>query len=141
MTGRRYPTLDAAFEALGTPQANRGMIRQFTSALGITAFIERSGHIRAERSDGLLALEIHYGYTNGFQSRDEIMGAMGDLISLLGHEDVWPSQRARDTWGLTHPVNGLGKADSTKGSGQERDYGTCHRCNHRHAANGTCECD
>lgn len=83
------------------PVENHEFIREFTSAIGIAEFrvAERTDrpHVVATRTDGLPDLHIHYGYTNGFTSEDEIVLVAGSGVGRA------PSSR-KGTWYVEHPI-------------------------------------
>lgn len=141
MTGRRFATLDAALAAHRIPPENHTLIHRFSDALDVVAFYGLKGYIKAERRDGGPTLQINFGWTNGFRSRDEVVHALGDLLPLIGEQGIWPSTRGTGQWGVTHPVSRMGKGDRRKTAGLRRDYGICDTCFEKRAANRTCGCD
>jgi exodeoxyribonuclease-3 len=108
----RPPPMDTAHEPSDSlisaltkariPPSNHAFIRQFTTAIGIVEFqaLVRPDKpfVRATRRDGLPDLHIHYGYTNGFTSEEEIIRSAG-----TGAERA-PSSR-KGTWYVAHPTN------------------------------------
>lgn len=117
---------------------NDPQIRHFVTALGITDFCNRGSHIKALRPPGDPgpALQIHYGYTNGFASQDEARMA-ADRIT-----EHWPSGRRKNVWGVTHLENKIRTGD---GSGTGRAHGAdtrreaCPTCHYVLPASGRCD--
>lgn len=122
-------SLEQALRKLGFPMENDEFIRRFTTTLGATSFTPMVSYVKVERPGGR-ALKIASGYTNGFESEQEIVDALGEV-------DCWPSKRG---WGVWHPVHG----GPSSGGGTRRpavDYGTCPVCFTEYSARGTCLCD
>lgn len=103
---RVYPSLQQALTAREIPVENHALIRRICEHLGINRFEERVGYIKAVRPDDGPALEIHYGYTNGFRSEREARDAVGDERS------PWASERGTGQWGVTHPTHAMREANS-----------------------------
>ncbi|WP_444663619.1 hypothetical protein ACT17Q_15740 [Cellulomonas sp. CW35] len=131
---RRYASLDEALRDHKVPLENHALIRAITSRIEIKSFYAITGYIKAVRSHVGPALQIHYGYTNGFLSREEALHAVGD------HVEIWPSRRGTGQWGVSHPVHGSASGGSRETRAERRDFGTCPICRYAFAANGTCDC-
>lgn len=128
---RRYASLDRALFAHGIPLENHPLIRRFTAEIGIAAFFERGPYIKAVRKQSGPALNINYGWTNGFVSEDEVINAAGEDLKR------WPSGRGTGLWGITHPIHG--HASSSGGAARPaRNYGVCPRCHMQLPASGRC---
>lgn len=115
---RQYPSLTEALKG-NQPPENHALIRQVCGAVGATRFYERAGYVKAVRPDGRPALHIHFGWTNGFVSEEEVRSAVGELGSY------WRSGRAKKKglWGVTHPINNLRGKNNRKQA--KPDYGVC----------------
>ena len=127
----RFASLDAALETHQIPLDNRPVIRRFTSAVGIEAYIGTSSYLRAVRKDGGPDLHIAHGYTNGFRSRDEATAASGT-------PQVSASTRG---WLVIHPINSLRDSGGAVGNTGLREHGTCSKCNTLKTPAGSCLCD
>lgn len=128
---RSYEALDNALAAHQIPLENHSLIRQFCESVGIERYEDRSGYIKGVRSGHGPALQIHYGWTNGFLSEEEARAACGDA-------PCWASGRGTELWGVTHPVHRIGQG----GGGPvrpERHYGTCLAHNIALPASGICD--
>ena len=84
--------------------------------IGVECYKDR-GYIKAIRFDGGPHREIHYGWTNGFRSEVEVRSAAG------AGANCWESGRASGMWGVSHPVNNIGRGRGP--AIPDRDYGTC----------------
>ena len=133
--GRRYASLDEALRDRKVPLENHPLIRALTSRIGVEGYYGMVGYIKAVRRGDGPALQIHYGWTNGFRSRDEALQAGGDTVV------AWPSQRAIDQWGVSHPVHGSSSGGRREFEAERRDFGTCPVCRLAFAANGSCDCE
>lgn len=119
------------------PAENHQFIRELTSIIGIADFraVESTDrpHIIATRIDGLPDLHIHYGYTNGFTSEDEIVRSVGSGVGRA------PSSR-KGTWYVEHPITRV-----HRGSDRSRDVGRAAgfcRCGMQLSVTGVCgSCD
>lgn len=125
-----FRSLDHALQAHGIPDENRSLIRRFCAELDIVQYDDMGSYIKAVRSGGP-ALNIAYGWTNGFRSEAEGRSAAGDAA------EIWMSQRGKGLWGVTHPINkiGHGGGGPTK---PNRTFGFCPRCNLALSADGQC---
>ncbi|CAJ1581853.1 hypothetical protein [[Mycobacterium] wendilense] len=100
---------DSLYSALSRtriPAENHEFIRQITAAVGVVEFRAMAvdsdkPYVRATRRDGLPALHIHYGFTNGFVSEDEIVRVAGNGV---------PREQSsrKGTWYVTHPTTRVG---------------------------------
>ena len=129
-----FDSLDDAMRVMGIPLENHRFIRQFTAAIGIAGYFRTSSYIKAVRSEEGPALQIAFGFTNGFVSRDE-------AVAASGNGEPWPSARGTGLWGLWHPVHGHENQTSSPHRGLERDYGTCPKCFTSYSASGSCLCE
>jgi hypothetical protein len=100
-TFNRYADLDDALERKRIPLENRPIIRAFVASIGCILFEETTSYIKATRSQPGPDLDIAYGWTTGFATREEAEAA--------GGVEVWPWGRR---WGITHPVNKTRDGDS-----------------------------
>ena len=132
--GRRFDSLEQALAAHKIPLENYAVIRRFTDAIGISGFYGTSSYIKAVRRGVGPALNINYGWTNGFVSREEAVAAAGDV-------EVWTSSRGTGQWGITHPVHGSPSSGGGGAAAKDRDYGTCERCFMKFTSAGNCLCD
>ncbi len=84
----RFESLDDAMRVMGVPLENHRFFRQFTAAIGVAKYYRTSSYIKAVRIDNGPALQIAFGYTNGFLPREEALNASGNT-------EPWPSARDR----------------------------------------------
>ncbi len=129
---RVFRSLADALASHQIPDENHALIRRFCEHVGISRYEDRAGYIKAVRADGGPALQINFGWTNGFRSEAEVREAVGDDASY------WESGRGTGLWGVTHPINNIGHG----GGGTVKvtaDYGTCPTCFLKLPATGTCD--
>jgi hypothetical protein len=132
--GSAYSSLEAAFVHQKTPLENQAFVRQLLSGVSVDAFFDRGSYIKATRADGGPAVQIHYGYSNGFRSEEEITRSIGDV-------DRWRSGRATNLWGVSHPENKI-RSSSGGGHAEKREWGYCTTCGLKLPASGLCDmCD
>jgi hypothetical protein len=130
---RRYDSLEQVFQDRRIPLENQAIIRELTQAIGIEAFYDRGTYVKAVRSGPGKPLNIAYGWTNGFDSEEEVIQAVGDV-------DRWVSGRAIGMWGLWHPVHGGPSGGGAKSS--RPDPGVCPTCTMELPSSGRCDyCD
>ena len=129
----QYATLDDALTRFGIPDGNHAFIRTFVEAIGIRAYYETSGYIKAERADGGPQLNIASGWSNGFVSEQEIVDILGDV-------DRWGDDERPRLWGVSHPINNIGHGGGGPAGTGRRSYGTCPECFMELPANGVCNC-
>lgn len=129
--------LETMLRTSGAPEVNIAVISQIASHLGIEVPERKVGYLKLRRTDNPAgpALNVHWGWTNGFRSRNEVEEALGPLRTALGPDDIWESSRG---WGISHPENGGGRIATANTT--VHDYGTCSDCNWTRAANGSCGC-
>ena len=133
---RVFASMDLGLREFGIPLENHEFIRQMAAELGIVRFVATRSYLKAARPGGGPALNINYGWTNGFMSEEEALRAGGATT------EVWPSDRGSGQWGVSHPVNQLRDPDgSSASSGSAKDYDTCPRCFTTFSASGACFCD
>lgn len=131
---------DSLFGALSKariPVENHEFIRRFTSAIGIVEFraVERADqpYVVAMRRDRFPDLWIHYGYTNGFTSEEEILRVAGSGVGRA------VSSR-KGTWYVEHPVTGV-RPGSERSYDVRRSAGFCG-CGMQLSVTGVCgSCD
>jgi len=96
-------SLISALTKARIPVANHQFIGRFAAAANIAGYhlVERSDkpYVIARRSDGLPDLHIHYGYTTGFTSEDDVVQCAGTEAKR------GPSSSRKTTWYVAHPVN------------------------------------
>jgi hypothetical protein len=126
-----YPSLASALAAKSIPLENQVLIREFCEYIGIDRYEDR-GYIKAVRANRGPALQIHWGWTNGFESEDEARRSTGDRAPC------WPSQRGTGLWGVSHPTNNIGHGGGGPAN-ELPDYGTCPSCNITLPATGVCD--
>lgn len=130
-------SLLAAMTAVRIPAGNHSFIRSYTHALGISEYHAVSQpdnpYVRAVRRSGEPDLHIHYGYTSGFRSENEI-------DRVVGHGPPRGQSSRHGTWYVEHPIN---KAHSrTKKSRDVRRTGTFCSCGLQLSLTGVCaSCD
>ncbi len=111
-------SLLAAMTRARIPVENHEFIRRFTTAIGIAEYravpSDDKPHVVATRRDGLPDLRIYYGYTTGFGSAGEVVGAAGAAAERE------PGSR-RGTWFVKHPTSrvydGSGRAQDKRREG------------------------
>ncbi|OBG06223.1 hypothetical protein [Mycolicibacter sinensis] len=101
-TDDQSDSLLGALSKARIPVENHGFIERLTMAVGIAEYqavvsVDKP-YVRARRQDGLPDLRIHYGYTTGFVSEDEVVRVAGSGA------DRGPSSR-KGTWYVAHPTN------------------------------------
>ncbi len=92
----RYASLDEALEDKRIPLENRPMIRAFVVAIGCARFERTTSYLKAGRRDGGPHLQIAYGWSSGFVSREEAEAAAGI--------EPWARER-KGLFCVTHPVH------------------------------------
>jgi hypothetical protein len=130
---KQYSSLDDALTQSGVPHANRALIHRFVEGIGIAAYYETTGYIKAVRSDGGPDLRIASGWSNGFVSEAEICDVLGDV-------DRWLSDERVGLWGVSHPENKIGNGGGGPNSESVRSYGMCSICFLDLPATGQCNC-
>jgi hypothetical protein len=130
---KQYSSLDDALTQSGVPHANRALIHRFVEGIGIAAYYETTGYIKAVRSAGGPDLRIASGWSNGFVSEAEICDVLGDV-------DRWLSDERVGLWGVSHPENQIGNGGGGPNSESVRSYGTCSECFLDLPATGQCNC-
>lgn len=93
-TFHQYLDLEDALEGQRIPLENRPMIRAFVASIGCSRFERTTTYIKATRIHGGPDLQIGYGWTTGFATREE--------AEATGGVEVWPTGHR---WGITHPVH------------------------------------
>ena len=119
------------------PAANHDFIRRLTAAVGIAEYraVVRPDkpYVVAKRRDGGRDLHIYYGYTNGFESHDEI-------IRFAGSDAVGRPSSRKGTWYVEHPDNRVhSRADRSRSVRRQADF--C-QCGMQLSVTGVCDsCD
>lgn len=120
-----HETSDSLVSALAKadiPTINHEFIRDITSAVGILSYHAVSAstsYVVASRRDGGPDLHIHYGYTNGFTSEEEI-------VRVAGSGPVRAPSSRKGTWYVGHPENALRHRDgSSRDARREAGYCSC----------------
>jgi hypothetical protein len=116
-------SLLAAMTTAKIPAANHDFIQRFTAEVGITDYrvVQRQDkwHVVATRRDGLPALHIFYGYTNGFTSKEEIVRVAGAGVPCA------PSSR-KGKWYVEHPISQVrAGAERARDARREGSFCTC----------------
>ena len=106
-----------------------------TSAIGIQHYFPTGSYIKAVRLSGGSTPNIHYGWTNGFESREEAESATEGLA------DVWSSSRGDGQWGVTHPVNRMHESATRHNPADNGRRDICSTCNTERSVSGACMCD
>lgn len=95
-------SLLAAMTDARIPADNHTSIRQFTEAVGIAEYYAiahpDNPYVRATRRAGKPDLHIHYGYTTGFRSSEEI-----DRVA--GSDTARGRSLRQKAWYVEHPIN------------------------------------
>ncbi|KUI22286.1 hypothetical protein [Mycobacterium sp. GA-2829] len=119
---RAKDSLLAALTKARIPAENHVFIRRMVDAVGVCEYraVARADnpYVIARRTDGSADLHIHYGYTNGFRSEDEINRFIG------GSAGRAPSSR-KGTWYVEHPTNRVRPAGSERLRDTRREAGFC----------------
>ncbi|AXE53949.1 hypothetical protein [Aurantimicrobium sp. MWH-Uga1] len=97
-------------------------------ALGCTVL---DTYIKYFREDSFAPLEIHYGYTNGFQSETEVTDIFGDV-------ERSESTRIKGTWVVHHPENKIRDSGATKTT-QTTEQNPCSECGMLLSQTGVCD--
>lgn len=126
-----YDSLDEAIERYGIPLENRSFVHRIPATIPLSRFGATSGYIRADRAAGGPQLNISFGWTNGFISRDEVVAVFGDV-------DCWESPSRAPLWGVSHPLNRMREGSETSIRSVDRDYGTCEIHHLTLSASGAC---
>lgn len=134
-TSDRFRSLDAALRHHHLPLENDRQIRRFVTTLGMSEFYDRGSYIKAVRPHGDRgpALQIHYGWTNGFATEDEAVMAADRLT------EHWKSKRG---WGVTHVENKLRSGNSSRtggGRGSALPRDACPTCHYQLPVSGRCD--
>ena len=130
-------SLLAAMSKVRIPVENHGFIRRFINAIGIAGIraVDDSSkpHVVAKRRDGLPDLQIHYGFTNGFTSEQEIIDAAGSATVRR------PSSR-KGTWYVEHPTSKV-RVGGERSRSVQRQAESC-ACGMQLSLTGVCaSCD
>lgn len=130
-------SLLAALAKARVPVENHEFIRRFTNAIGVADLqvVDSSDkpHVIAKRRDGLPDLHIYYGYTTGFTSEAEAIGASGAGAVCR------PSSR-KGTWYVEHPTNRV-RPGGERARNIQRKAGFCS-CGMQLSLTGSCSsCD
>lgn len=114
---------------------NHQFIRRITESVGISGYTVVNSdkpYVRASRIDGHRDLHINWGFTAGFISEEDALGACG------GAADVAPSSSMRGTWYVTHPVNRVhSRRERTQKT--QRQGGFCSACGEQLPLTGVCD--
>ncbi|WP_298945015.1 hypothetical protein [uncultured Microbacterium sp.] len=130
-----YPSLDAAFSHQQTPLENRAFIRNLLAEIDVAGYYDRGNYIKVTRAQGGYAIQLHYGYSNGFRGEAEITRGVGDV-------DRWRSGRGINLWGVSHPENKLRSAGTMENKSEKREWGFCPICGLKLPASARCDnCD
>lgn len=116
-TFRRYIDLEEALGDKKIPLENRAIIRAFVSSIDCARFEATTSYIKVTRRHGGPDLNIAYGWTTGFATREEADAA--------GGVSTWPYGRR---WGITHPVHKMRDGGAVRQASltSERFCPTCH---------------
>lgn len=112
---------------------NHALIERMCRAIGIARYEQYSDHIRAVRLGVGSSLQIHWGWTDGFESEDEVLRATGRTAPYV--QSDW---RGAGFFYVEHPVNRLHEGGSGAKS-KQRDFGTCPQCFLVFSALGVCD--
>jgi hypothetical protein len=116
----RWETLSQAFAAYRYPLENRSLVQRLVDAIGIDHYegIASRSYIRAIRRGAGRLVHIHFGYTGGLGSEEEILDAVGDV-----DRGSWSDGRE---WWIVHPLNKLRGANGAGATSRSlSDYGQC----------------
>jgi len=114
------------------PLENRDFVRAFVNAIGITGCEVTPSYIKAVRTDGKRPLNIAPGWSNGFIDEAEARAATGDTMP------VWDEPTRKGVWGVSHPINWIGRNGSSTRNGKPVDFGLCPVHGQQLAGTGKC---
>lgn len=128
-------SLISALSKARIPVDNHDFIRRFTTAVGIAhyramAIDSTKPYVMAMRRDGQPTLHIHYGFTSGFSSEEEIVAAAGEGAVRA------PSSR-KGTWYVAHPTNEV-RSRGARGRDVRREAAFCS-CGMQMSVTGVCD--
>lgn len=129
----RWETLSQAFAAHRFPIENLALVQQLVDSIGIDHYegIQSGSYIKGIRTGKGRNLHIHYGYTGGMDSEDEILDSVGDI-----ERDSWFEGRE---WWITHPVNRARGGGGSRNQSTEREVSFCPNCFMQLPASGVCD--
>ena len=131
-TTTQYASLEAAFEDHDMTPENRAFVRDAVADIAIARIEARASYLKAVRADGGPDLQIHSGWTTGFRDDDAIVERLRS-----DQERCWRSRRGDGLFGVSHPVNRLREATSTRPA-EPRRFGVCPSCWLELPASGQC---
>ncbi|MCV7358913.1 hypothetical protein H7K04_26075 [Mycolicibacterium fluoranthenivorans] len=131
-------SLHGALSKARIPAENHEFIQRITAAIGIAGYramaVDSSKpYVLTTRRDGQAALHIHYGFTNGFTSEDEIVRAAGQGVERQ-------ESSRRGTWYVAHPLTKVAPRGE-RSRDVRREGGFCS-CGMQLSVSGVCgSCD
>jgi hypothetical protein len=115
-------SLISALKKAGIPAGNHDFIRDMVNAVGIAEFRvvdESESYVIAVRRDGRADLHIHWGYTTGFASEEEIIATVGPRFGRA------PSSR-KGFWYVEHALTKVGSGgERSKDVRREANFCSC----------------
>lgn len=126
--------IDALTQA-GIPAENHSFIRSIIDAVGVSEVIAATNvdqrYVLATRRNGGRPLRIYYGYTTGFDSKEEIIAILGDTASPT---------HSKTGWWVPHPENRI-YSGSERARTKKREANFCD-CGMQRSLTGACpSCD
>lgn len=128
---RKLIPLSEALQQKQIPLTNRQFLEPLLRGIPTSGCIVLDTYIKYFREDNLAPLEIHYGYTNGFQTEAELTDIFGDV-------ERSESTRIRGTWVVAHPENKIRDSGTTT-TKQTTEQRACPECGMLLSQTGVCD--
>ena len=113
------------------PGENHAFIRSIINAVGVSELTFDGStdkpYVLATRRDGGRPLRIYYGYTTGFDSKEEVVALLGDTASPT---------HSKAGWWVPHPENRIYDG-SERARGRRKEAGFCD-CGLQLSLTGAC---
>lgn len=120
-----------AVREFGLPIENKQFLTMLEGSIPSVGCEVLTSYIKYFRADSLPHLEIHFGYTTGFQSEKEILQIFGDV-------ERWESKRVKNAWGVSHPLNKIRESGYPQKQNSHRSK-FCSICGMQLSQTGLCE--
>lgn len=129
-------SLIAALKKAGIPADNHAFIRGMVDSVGaaeIRVVDNAEPYVIAKRRGGRADLHIHWGYTTGFASEEEIISAVGPGFGRNFNS-------AKGYWFVEHPTTKV-RSGGERSKDVRREAGFCS-CGMQRSVSGVCaSCD
>lgn len=123
--------LSEALQLKKIPLTNQQFLEPLAKGIPTLGCTVLDTYIKYFRVDNSAPLEIHYGYTTGFQSEVELTDIFGDV-------DRSESTRIKGTWVVTHPENKIRDSGTIK-TRQTTEQRPCPECGMLLSQTGVCD--